>query len=84
LVITILYTQQNIKTMDINKIEEKFKELTKDEVRFLQEQVNAKTNEHGVYIYKSVDGSSSINLALVLSHYKEWLLDEGIHHEKIY
>lgn len=36
------------------------------------------TNEHGVYIYKSQNLVSSINLPYILRHYKDWLIENNI------
>lgn len=54
-----------------------FEEHIKHETDFCENVLNARKNEHGVYIYKSSDGISSMNLPCVLQHYKEWLIEEG-------
>ena len=64
--------------MNNNEINEFFGKLTKDEVRFCEEVLEADKNEHGVYVYESTNTKSKINLVLVLQHYKEWLQDENI------
>jgi hypothetical protein len=39
---------------------------------FLKE-IEAEKNEHGVYIYTSTNGASSINLPFILADYERWL-----------
>jgi hypothetical protein len=53
------------------------KELVKDELQFCEE-LDCVKNEHGVYIYKSSNEVHSFNLPLLLSHYKDWLIDNNI------
>jgi hypothetical protein len=39
---------------------------------FLKE-IEAEKNEHGVYIYTSTNGLSSMNLSFILADYERWL-----------
>jgi len=59
------------------KMDKFFEELIKDEVEF-SEELGLEKNEHGVYIYVSSNKNSSINVPMVLQHYKEWLIEKGI------
>lgn len=59
------------------KIDATLKELTKHEVKFLEEQ-GADQNEHGVFLYISENGNSRISLDLFLTSYKEWLIEHKI------
>jgi hypothetical protein len=59
------------------KMDKFFEELIKDEVEF-SEELGLEKNEHGVYIYGSSNKNSSINVPMVLQHYKEWLIEKGI------
>jgi len=54
-----------------------FKELTKHEVKFLEEN-DAEKNESGVFLYISSNGFSRISLDLFLRSYREWLVDHKI------
>lgn len=54
-----------------------FEELIKNEVEFCEE-LGFEKNEHGVYIYQSSNGNSSMNVPMVLQHYKEWLIEKGL------
>lgn len=51
---------------------------TQDERRFIKEMDMFTTNEHGVYIYKSTDGTNSFNLVEILRDYREWLMENNI------
>jgi hypothetical protein len=55
-----------------------FKELTKNEVAFLEDEGDGVKNEHGAYCYQSMDGSHLIALDYYLMHYKKWLIEKGI------
>ena len=59
---------------EMNKI---FEELIKNEVEFCEE-LGCEMNEHGAYIYESTNGNSSLNLPMVLQHYKEWLIENKL------
>jgi len=39
------------------------------------------TNENGVYIFNSADGSTSINLPAILMDFKQFLIDEDVMRE---
>jgi hypothetical protein len=67
--------------MDKDKLNKYFEEATKHPNQFLEE-LGAEKNEHDTYIYHSSNGISSMNLALVLMSYKDWLLDNDILREK--
>lgn len=54
-----------------------FEELIKNEVEFCRE-LGLEKNEHGVYIYESSNGNSSMNVPMVLQHYKEWLIENEL------
>mgnify|MGYP000902156127 CR=1 FL=1 len=59
------------------KMNKAFEELIKNEVAFCEE-LDFEMNEHGVYIYESSNGNSSLNLPMVLQHYKEWLIENKL------
>lgn len=72
---------------DIDKLNKYFEEATKHPNQFYKdgfflEELGAEKNEHDAYIYVSSNGISSMNLALVLNHYKDWLLDNDLLREK--
>ena len=56
-------------------------EYIRNEIKFLQE-LDAETNEHGVYIYESKNKIHSINLPYILRQYRDWLIDHKIVKEK--
>lgn len=47
-----------------------------DEKKFIESE-ECHANEHGVYIYGSLDGGHHLNLPYFLLAYKEWLIDQG-------
>lgn len=55
----------------------KLEELQKSAKDYCEENEMVK-NEHGVFIYKSSDGSMSIDLVSVLHDYKEYLIDNNL------
>ena len=59
------------------KMDKFFEELIKNEVEFCEE-LGLEKNEHGVYIYESSNGNSSMNVPMVLQHYKEWLIENRL------
>lgn len=59
------------------KLDKFFEELIKNEVEFCEE-MGFEKNEYGVYIYKSSNGNSSMNVPMVLQHYKEWLIENEL------
>jgi hypothetical protein len=69
--------------LSVEELDKIFKEQIKHEVDFCDNVLEARKNEYGVHIYKSVDGASSINLPCVLQHYKEWLIEQGLVVERI-
>jgi len=54
-----------------------FKDFTKYEVQFLNEEGGEK-NEHGAYCYQSQNGNHLISLDMFLASYKQWLIDNNI------
>lgn len=59
--------------------EEQLKELTKNEVAFLEsEEGEGEMNEFGVYSYTSANGNHIISLEYFLCSYKNWLIENGI------
>jgi hypothetical protein len=59
------------------QLDSHFKELTKYEVQFLNENDGQK-NEHGAYCYQSQNGNHLIALEMFLASYKQWLLNNNI------
>jgi hypothetical protein len=60
--------------METEKLNKMLDDLTENEVKFCEE-MEFEKNEHGVYIYQSSNGRSSMNLPFILQHYKEWLIE---------
>jgi hypothetical protein len=60
-----------------NQLDAHFKELTKYEVQFLNEE-GGEINEHGAYFYQSQNGNHLIALDMFLASYKQWLIDNNI------
>lgn len=52
-------------------------ELIKKETEFCEEWELPK-NEHGQFIFTSIDGSCQLNLPRILNDYKDWLIENGI------
>lgn len=67
------------KELSKEEMDKIFEDLIKSEVEFCEE-LDLEMNEHGVYIYTNgyCDGKSSINVPMVLQHYKEWLIEKRI------
>lgn len=55
-----------------------FKELTKHEVSFLEQEHNGEKNEHGAYCYVSQNGNHHIALDMFLRSYRDWLVENNI------
>jgi hypothetical protein len=55
----------------------KLEELQKTAQDYCEENEMVK-NEHGVFIYKSSDGSQSIDLVSILHDYKEYLIENNL------
>lgn len=56
---------------------DKMMELIAKEIQFCEE-ADCEKNEHGVFIYTSTNGASSMNLPFILLDYKDWLIEKGI------
>ena len=65
------------------KLDAFFEERTREEMKFLCDN-GAELNEYGVYIYQSTNGNSSINLALFLRGYRDYLIENDIVKENIW
>jgi hypothetical protein len=52
-------------------------DLIKRELDFCKE-IECEKNEHGQFIYESINRSSSLNLPYVLLEYRDWLIEKGI------
>lgn len=62
-------------------INNKLDKMFESEEKYCEE-MEFEKNEHGVFIYKSTNGFSSINLACILTNYRQWLIDKGLHAER--
>ena len=60
--------------MTNEELDEKMKNLTLNEVAYLEEQETCK-NEHGVYVFISQNGHEQLSLDMVLMDYKNWLVE---------
>lgn len=61
---------ETVNEMDIN-------ETVQNELDFCEEN-DFEKNDHGLFIYKSMNGISSINLPYILADYKEWLIENEL------
>ncbi len=60
------------------KLDAFFNERQKHETAFVKEDGMFEANEHGVYIYTSANGYSSMDLIAVLRSYRDYLIDNKI------